>query len=292
MSMRDVEAEHGPRSEAALTVARRGGIARPRRAHSMLSRRLTSADRNWVHGLVAAVVVLAAWEIVARIVGNPLFLPPLSSVADAMAEHAGTGELWEDARVSAVEFALGYAIASALGMAIGSLMARYRLFGAYLAPIVSAGYATPIIALGPIFILWFGIGITSKIWVVVITAIFPVIINTEAGLLNADTKLIEAVRSFGASERQVLFKVRLPSSLPYIVAGERLAVARSLIGVVVAEFFGAHAGLGYLIFTSAQTFNTSNLFGAVLIFAIAGVAAAQALTWVERKLAPWRAEGG
>lgn len=294
--MNDPEAERGGRQgirSAALTMARAGGLRRRKGGRGSLGRRLTSTSGGWVHGLVATVIVLAVWEIGARIVGNPLFLPPVSAVVgQALVGLARSGELWQHVEVSAIEFALGYAIASGLGIAIGCLMARYRTFGAFFAPIVSAGYATPIIALGPVFILWFGLGITSKVWVVVITAIFPVIINTEAGLTTADPNLIEAVRSFGASELQILSKVRLPSSLPYIVAGERLAVARALIGVVVAEFFGARAGLGYLIFTSAQTFTTTTLFGAVLIFAIAGVVAAQALSWVERKLAPWRTEGG
>jgi NitT/TauT family transport system permease protein len=124
--------------------------------------------------------------------------------------------------------------------------------------------------------------------VVVVLVIFPVAINTEAGLRTTSEQLIETVRSFGATSRQVFFKVSLPSALPFIFAGLKLGIGRGLIGVVVAELFGARAGLGELISESAETFNMPNLFAGVTLLAVAGIAMTSGFTWLERHLLPWR----
>jgi NitT/TauT family transport system permease protein len=155
-------------------------------------------------------------------------------------------------------------------------------------PWVSMLYSTPIIALGPLFILWFGIGMSSKVAVIFLVVVFPVLLNAFVGLSTTDLGLIEAARSFGATTAQVFSKVRFPAALPFIVTGLRLGVARGLVGVVVAELFGAKAGLGYLILISAQTFDTAALFVGVLILAFTGVVAVEILKWIERQLAPWR----
>ena len=150
-------------------------------------------------------------------------------------------------------------------------------------------YATPILALGPLFILWFGIGIVSKIAVIFLVAMFPIMVNSYVGLTTTETTLIEVARSLGANGPQIYVKVRLPSAVPYIVAGLRLGTARALVGVVVAEMFGARAGLGYLILAAAQRFDTAALFVGVFILAIAGVVSVEFLKWLEVRLAPWRA---
>src|SRR5215204_1707552 len=144
------------------------------------------------------------------------------------------------------------------------------------------------IALGPLFILWLGIGVASKIAIVFLTAVFPILINTVAGLTNTDRTLIEVARSLGASGQQIYTKVRLPASLPFIIAGLRLSVARALVGVVVAELFGARAGLGFLILNAAQAFDTAGLFVGVIVLAVAGVISVELLKWIEAWLAPWR----
>jgi NitT/TauT family transport system permease protein len=240
-------------------------------------------------GAGSLVVVLVAWEVIARyVIDNQLFLASPTRVYRAGVDLARSGELWIHVYTSGIEFILGFAIASVLGIAIGALMGLSPTVRAYLEPWVSALYATPIIAIGPLFILWFGLGITSKVLLVVVTAIFPVIINTHVGLTNVDQSLLESVRSFGATKWQLFRLVRLPSSLPFLVAGERLAVARALVGVVVAELFGARAGLGYLILVSAQTFNTANLFVGVIVLAVSGVIAMAALQRLEYRLSPWR----
>ena len=253
--------------------------------------RLGHGLRRRHRGIVSGIVVLVGWELVARyLVDNQLFLASPIQVFQAGRQLLASGELTEHIYTSFIEFAIGFVIASVLGIAIGAIMGLSPTVRAYVEPWISALYATPIIAIGPLFILWFGLGITSKVVLVVVTAIFPVIINTHVGLTNTDPVLLQAVQSFGASKWQLFTKVRLPSSLPFLVAGERLAVARALVGVVVAELFGARAGLGYLILVSAQTFRTADLFVGVIILATSGVVAMALLQRLEYRLSPWRVQ--
>jgi len=154
-------------------------------------------------------------------------------------------------------------------------------------PWVSGLYATPTIALAPLFILWFGIGVWSKVVVVILLVFFPVAINTEAGLRTTSERLIEMLRSFGASERQIFVKVSLPSAVPFILAGLKLGIGRGLIGVVVAELFGSRAGLGRLIAASADSFNMPELFAGVVVLAVAGILMTAGFSWLERRLVPW-----
>jgi NitT/TauT family transport system permease protein len=151
-------------------------------------------------------------------------------------------------------------------------------------------YATPVIALGPLFVLWLGIGVGSKIAIIFLTSVFPILINTIVGLTTTDRNLIEVARAYGASERQIFTKIRLPSATPFVIAGLRLGVARALVGVVVAELFGARAGLGFMILGSAQNFDTAGLYVGVLILAVAGIVSVELLKALERRLAPWRVE--
>ena len=235
------------------------------------------------------VAVMALWEFVARtVVRNPLFFAPLTAVWERTIELWGSGELQVHIWTSSQEFILGFLLACFVGIAFGVLMASSVIVRDFVDPWVSMLYSTPIIALGPLFILWFGIGISSKIAVIFIVAVFPVLINTFAGLSTADPNLIEVARSFGSSPAQIFTKVRFPSALPFVIAGLRLGVARGLVGVVVAELFGAKQGLGWLIMISAQTFDTAGLFVGVFILAASGVITVEIIKWIERRLAPWR----
>lgn len=239
--------------------------------------------------LISLVVLLAGWELAARlIVRNDLFLPPFSTVLRAMGKLAVSGELWLHTRTSGSEFLLGFALAAGVGIFLGAWMALSEPVRQYLEPVATGLYSTPIIALGPLFILWFGLGITSKILVVFAVSVFPILINVSVGLRTTDKQLLEAVRSFSATRGQLFFKVQLPSSVPFIIAGVRLGVIKGILGIVVAEFFGASAGLGYLIFNSAQTFNTADLFVGVIVLAVGGISSGALLKALEARVAPWR----
>ena len=245
-----------------------------------------SANRWAIGSIVGG---LLAWEFVSRfIVGSKLFLAAPSQVMVALVGLAKTGELEKHILVSGIEFLIGYVLACLLGIMLGLTMSQSKAAKQALQPWVSGLYATPTVALAPLFILWFGIGIVSKVVVVAVLVIFPVIINTEAGLRATNPQLIETVRSFGGNARQIFFKVSLPSALPFIFAGLKLGIGRGLIGVVVAELFGARAGLGQLISQSAETFNMPALFAGVTLLAVAGIAMTSGFGWLERKLLPWR----
>ena len=155
-------------------------------------------------------------------------------------------------------------------------------------PWVSAVYATPTVALAPLFIFIFGIDAPSKMAVVFLLAVFPIVINTATGIRSTEQIYIDAARSFSANRRQIFTTVLIPSSLPFIVAGLRLGIGRGLVGVVVGEFIGARAGLGYLIFRSSQGFYIDTMWAGVFLLAGTGVLSVILLQKVERRMAPWR----
>jgi NitT/TauT family transport system permease protein len=253
------------------------------------SRHVFSSLRSrYLAGTLSVVGGLLAWEIVSRfLISNALFLAAPSQIAVAIYNLAVSGELWHHMGISAVEFAFGYVIASVLGIALGVAMASSVTAKQALQPWVSGLYATPTIALAPLFILWLGIGIWSKVIVVISLVLFPVTINTEAGLRTTSERLIEMLRSFGATRRQIFYKISLPSALPFILTGLKLGIGRGLIGVVVAELFGSRAGLGRLISQSADAFNMPELFAGVVILAIAGIVMTAGFGWLEERLVPW-----
>jgi NitT/TauT family transport system permease protein len=239
-------------------------------------------------GTLSVVGGLLLWEFISRVVvANALFLAAPTQIIAAIVALAKSGELWRHLAISSAEFALGYVIASVLGIAAGLAMANSARVKQAMTPWISGLYATPTIALAPLFILWFGIGIWSKVLIVVLLVFFPVAINTEAGLRTTSERLIEMLRSFGASPRQIFFKVALPSAVPFILAGLKLGIGRGLIGVVVAELFGSRAGLGRLISASADAFNMPDLFAGVVVLAVAGILMTAGFSWLEARLVPW-----
>jgi NitT/TauT family transport system permease protein len=243
---------------------------------------------NNLLGTLSILGGLAIWEFVGRvIVNNALFLASPSQIARAIIALTADGEMGHHIAISGLEFIVGYTLASVLGVALGVGMGESVSVKRLMEPWVAGLYATPVIALAPLFILWFGIGIWSKIVVVVSLVLFPVSINTEAGLHRKSERLAEMLRSFGATRRQIFWKLSLPSAMPFIMTGLKLGIGRGLIGVVVAELFGARAGLGFLISESAAVFNMPNLFAAVVVLAAAGIVMTAGFNWLEGRLVPW-----
>jgi NitT/TauT family transport system permease protein len=239
-------------------------------------------------GILSVITGLIVWQIFSDyVVANPLFLASPTQVLSSLVSLASSGELWPHLGTSALEFLLGYAIASVLGIAIGLLIATSNFWKSWLQPWISGLYATPTIALGPLFILWLGIGIWSKVVVVVLLVIFAVIINTEAGIRSTSERYLEMMRSFGATRSQLFLKVSLPSATPFILAGLKLGIGRGLIGVVVAELFGSRLGLGRLVGASADSFNMPDLFAAVTILAVSGIGMTMGFAKLEARLVPW-----
>jgi NitT/TauT family transport system permease protein len=246
-------------------------------------------QNSTVRGVLSIIAAGVIWEIAGRtFLSNPLFFAPLSAVVVKMQQLWQTGTLQEDILISGQEFIIGFVLASIAGVAIGVIMASSKAICDVVDPWVSMLYATPFVALAPLLTLWLGIGMTAHIAVVFIVVIFPVLINTHAGLANSDRDLIEVARSYGADQRQIFVKIRFPGALPFIVAGLRQGIARGLTGVVVAELFGSRAGLGYLILISGQQFDPAGLLVGILLFALVGVGAVEAVRILERRIAPWR----
>jgi len=241
-----------------------------------------------VRGLLSLLLVGLAWEIAGRSGRWPLLLAPLSDIWVKFVQLTVTGELSRHVLVSLNEFFVGFAIAAVVGIGLGIAIASSDTARDFIDPWVSAVYATPTVALAPLFIFIFGIDAPSKMAVVFLLAVFPIVINTATGMRSTDQIYIEAARSFSANRAQIFTKVLIPSALPFIVAGLRLGIGRGLVGVVVGEFIGARAGLGYLIFRSSQGFQIDAMWVGVFLLAGTGVVAVIVLQKVERRMAPWR----
>src|SRR5438128_8474080 len=249
-----------------------------------LALRWYRAHISTIRGLLSLVIVGLVWEIAGRSGRWPLILAPISDIWIKFLQLAATGELMRHVLVSLNEFFVGFAIAAVLGILLGIAIASSETAKDFIDPWVSAVYATPTVALAPLFIFMFGIDAPSTMAVVFLLAIFPVVINTATGIRSTDQVYIEAARSFSASRAQIFTKVLIPSALPFIVAGLRLGIGRGLVGVVVGEFIGARAGLGYLIFRSSQAFQIDARWVGVFLLAGTGVLAVIVLQKAERRL--------
>jgi ABC-type nitrate/sulfonate/bicarbonate transport system permease component len=245
--------------------------------------------RARIRGVATFLWIFLFWEAAARYgVKDERILAPFTKVVVALVKLFWSGEIWKHLAVSGYEFTVGFVLASLVGVVIGFLMGTVTIIRDYLQPWIAGLYSAPLVAMAPLYILFFGVGLASKIALVFSVAVFPVVVNTFTGVYSVNAGLVEVARSFNASRAQILLKVLLPFSLPYIVTGIRLGVGRGLTGVVVGEFFFANAGLGFLVALAGQTFNTPLLFAGVLIFAVAGVVTIGGLKRLEKYLAPWR----
>jgi ABC-type nitrate/sulfonate/bicarbonate transport system permease component len=243
-----------------------------------------------IYGTAAVVVVLVAWQIVAALRIKPaVILPGPLDVADAFRQLFSTSEIWTDLGTSGSEMLFGLLLATVVGLPAGLLIGWYRRLSWVAGPFVSFLYSTPRIALTPLLIVWFGIGQTSKIAIVFLMAVFPIVINVTTGMQNLDPALLRVARQFGASDLQVFTTVAVPATVPYIISGLRLAVGQALIGVFVSELSGATHGIGMLMNNAGQQFQTSVVFAGVIIFALTGVLLSWLLRLLERSVAAWRA---
>ena len=237
---------------------------------------------------------LLVWELVGNTFQliNPMFMSAPSLVWKAAVQLFGSGEIWNDLRVSGIEFGWGYLLSVVVGVPFGIAIGWYKKFAYVCDPFVNAMNATPRVALLPLVIIWLGIGILSKVGIIFLGAVFPLIINTRDGVKTTPANLLTAARSFGASEWQIFKSVVIPSTVPFILTGLRLAIGRALIGVMVGELYAATAGIGFMITVAGATFQTDKVFVGVLIFAISGMVATEMVDRAERKFDKWRPRVG
>jgi len=239
----------------------------------------------------SVLVVMAIWQACwAAGWISPLFFSGPSAIARQFREGLLHGTLLVDLSYSGKNFILGFLMAAAAGVVVGVVVGWYRTMRLVLDPFLNALYATPRIAMVPLIIIWFGIGMWSKVFIVFMSAFFPILVNTVAGVKNIDRDLLRAARAYCASDWQIFTTVTIPGSVPYILTGIRQGVALGLIGVVVGEMFGGSQGIGFMVAYGAQMFQTDTQFVGVLIIAFGGIL----LTWLaerlEKRFSRWRPE--
>jgi NitT/TauT family transport system permease protein len=275
--------------------ATRGETTRTRQYRSAVKPKRWKRYEAMVVGTVAVTLFLVLWQGVA--VANQtakwmpaLFLPSPSDTAEAFVKlfTDPRQNIWADLGTSGFEFATGYVAASILGLVMGIGMGWYTRVQYALDPFVNFLYATPRIVLVPLFIIWFGIDWQSKVAVIFLGALFPMIINTMAGVRNTDAALLRVARSFGAPEMLTFRRVVLPGAVPFILTGLRLGVGHALTGVVVAELVAARHGVGKLISDFGTTFQTPKMFAAVIFIAGTGVLLTWTLQRIENRFQTWR----
>jgi len=245
-------------------------------------------------GTVAVILFLTTWELCGNILQliNPMFMSAPSFVFKAAYQMFASGEIYNDLYVSGIEFFTGYILSVVFAVPFGIAIGWYKRFAYVCDPFVNAMNATPRIALLPLVIIWLGIGILSKVGIIFLGAVFPLLINTGDGVKTTPVNLLTAARSFGASEWQIFKSVVLPSTVPFILTGLRLAVGRALIGVMVGELYAATAGIGFMITVAGATFQTDKVFVGVLIFAISGMTLTVLIDRYEQRFDKWRPKVG
>jgi len=238
-----------------------------------------SSDTHWLHfrrwldrvlpPTIILVVLLVVWQGSVRILDLPPWLLPAPS--DIGARFGRTNSLGYHTVMTVLEAFSGFVIAAIFGISLSGGIVHSRFLERGLLPYIIVSNAIPIIAIMPLLTIWFGFGIVPKIAICAIISFFPIVTNTTRGLRSADYRVIEFMRSINATPVQVFLKVQLPSALPFIFAGFKIAASLALVGAVVAEFYSSDRGLGYLIITSATELRTDLLFVAITILAVLGV---------------------
>ena len=241
-------------------------------------------------GIASVIGVFGVWQLADNAKALPIFLPGPLPIGQALVKlfTDPRSEIWLDLATSGQELAIGYGGAIIVGLVIGILMGWYTRFQYALDPWVSFFYSTPRIVLIPVFIIWLGIDWQSKVAVIFLGAVFPVIINTMAGVRNTDATLLRVARSFGASEALIFRRVVLPGAVPFILTGFRLGVGHALTGVIVAEYIASVNGVGKLIADASVTLQMSKMFAGVLFIAGTGVFITWLLQRVENRFQSWR----
>jgi NitT/TauT family transport system permease protein len=244
---------------------------------------------SWLITVGSVVLVLLLWEWFGRDV-NPVFGSYPSAIALAFVDLVRSGQLGTALVESLQPFLAGYLLAILLGVPLGLLIGRFRVAEAALGIYITAGYAMPLVALVPLLVLWLGLGFAVKAAVVFLMSVFPICINTWLGVGAVPKSLIDVGKAFVAPNLVILRRIVLPATLPYIMAGIRLAVGRAVVAMVIAEFFTSISGLGAIIINSANNFDTATMFVPIVVLMVLAIGLNSLIGWIERRVAPWQAE--
>ena len=229
------------------------------------------------------------WEITGRLMDSSL-IPPLSRIGAAWWKLLSSGKLLSSLGLSLTTLAIGFGLAVLFGIVLGLLMGRFRAVEHFFDIYVNALMSAPMTAFVPVLILWFGLGVESRIAVVFLFAVFVIIVNTMTGVKQVDTVLVEMARSFGAREREIFFKIMLPAALPAIMAGLRLGMGRAVKGMVTGEMLLTLTGIGAMIMQYGSAFATDALFAVILTILALALLSMKAVHWLDRRMTGWKAE--
>ena len=244
---------------------------------------------RWLVTVASIIVILIFWEIFGRDI-NPIFGSYPSAIFEAFLTLLRNGKLAVALGQSIQPFLLGYGLAIVIGVPLGLIIGRFWVAEAALGILVTGGYAMPLVALVPLLVLWFGLGFAVKAAVVFLMSVFPICINTWLGVKSVPKTLIDVGKSLVAPDSVILRRIVLPATLPYIMAGIKLAVGRAVVGMVIAEFFTSISGLGAIIINSANNFDTATMFVPIIVLMVLAVGLNALLGWFERFVAPWQDE--
>lgn len=240
----------------------------------------------------AVLIVVGIWQAIWSYTDwiSPLFFSGPNAIAKAFWTSLTQGNLLADLAFSGKNFVLGFGIALVTGVVFGVIIGWYRRIRMIFEPFLNALYAAPRVAMMPLIIMWFGIDYKSKVFIVFLSAFFPILVNTVAGIRNMDRDLLRAARAFCASDWQIFKTLAIPGSVPFILTGVRQGVAVGLIGVVVGEMLGSSEGIGFMVAYGGQTFQTDTLFVGFVIIALAGILLSSVAERLERRFSRWRPE--
>jgi ABC-type nitrate/sulfonate/bicarbonate transport system permease component len=244
---------------------------------------------RWIITLSSVAILILLWEWFGRDI-NPVFGSYPSAIAEAFWDLVQSGKLQVATLESLQPFAVGYGIAILFGIPLGLVIGRFHVAEAALGIYVTAGYAMPLVALVPLLVLWLGLGFAVKAAVVFLMSVFPICINTWLGVTAVPKSLIEVGKSFVTPNTVILRRIILPATLPYIMAGIRLAVGRAVVAMVIAEFFTTISGLGAIIINSANNFDTATMFVPIVLLMVMAIGLNSLIGFIERRVAPWQAE--
>jgi NitT/TauT family transport system permease protein len=253
------------------------------------AKRATNRRAAWsrfMPPLALFVGVVVAWEAVSRIFRMPEFvLPAPTAIVEVLIAHQAS--LAYAAFVTSQEVLWGFLLSAVIGAGVALVIARFAAFGRALYPLIVLFQNVPKVALAPLFILWFGFDLAPKVVLIVVIAFFPVAINMLVGLQTVDANLVALMRSVGASRNEILMRIQIPNSLPYLMAGLKVAVTLAVIGAIVGEFAGAQAGLGYMIQFASTQMQTSLVFAALVEVSVLGMLFYYVIEWIERRYIDW-----
>ncbi len=246
-------------------------------------------NERLVLGLLGLVSVLTVWEGSVQLgLLKRTFVSSPSAILQAAVLEVRVGRIWGDIGVSLLEYTLGFLLATVLGIAFGLVAGWFRRASYVIDPWLSALYATPHVALAPLIIVLLGIDLSAKVFVVFLTALFSIAVNTLVGVRSTDARMLAVAQSFEASPFRIFRTVVLPSTVPFILTGMRLASGHALVGVVVAELIAANQGIGFVISISGATLNTARLMVGVLLLGFFGVFVGEVMRRIERRFDVWR----